>query len=1122
MGKFTPCKGSNECLSCGSNDGRCKSFDPWLFCMSDVINPPQGYRFVGRSSNGSWNKYAPGDDHPDPQTRETWRLQAETIKREHERQEAIKRSRALSVQQRHELFSKLLAELRLHPEDRADLHRRGLTDSQIQEWGVVSVVPWQKLKSTYPKNLAGIGRDGQSLQTSGDGYAWPIHNADGLIVGIQYRLRNPSDGGRFRWFAGEGRHHLPNGETPLSIFGESSDRVYLVEGTGVKPLIASHRLGGLIVGASGGQFASSPEQLKAVCDGRSPFLVPDSGSPFNRNIMGQYRRLAAELPNLQVMWWGQWDKGLDIDDVDLLRLMSAQILSWAEFEAIAKLEAYRRKSEEIKRALCSLTREPDERRNERYLSTIHLPVPGTITAVSSPCNTAKTTQLKGIVAQHRELYSSAKEFMIGYRNGLLRQTGSDKQDKETGKVKGLAIALVHDLDRQGIKISLKNAMRVALCVDSILRINLEDIPKNSLIILDEVDATLKHLLMGGTLRDKHAEVMQHFRAVLRTVLERNGSIIALEDGLNDLPLQFLEDATGVRPYLILNEHQADQWKVVLGKSGSSGFVKEILNSLKNGDRLCVACTSQEFAEKLEMVALRAMPELKVLRVDSETAETPWVKTFQEDPDEYLFQHQIQLLIYTPTMESGVSIEKYDFNAVYGYFVHLEDRAQFQLLNRYRKPVPRNILCSEFASADDGHGCNPETVIKDWEMASRRTAAIAQVKASLDQDLADEPSSDRALQRVEAFKKLSNEDAKFWNTWIARYQARANGSQARMCDRLAEVLRARGHHVSITGGWGICKGTAAELREAKQTIHQRKASALADADPKDMTVDEAYQILNNPTSNKADRLAARKRLLQERLPGDALDAQFLQDVVISERSRFLRSTTLLWLTEHPEVAAHIDRQSFKSQLDKPFIVHKRLTHYRAKTETLVLTGIKALTDGREYREDDELVQEIKRNALKARHDIWRFLGLNVNEGQTAITICNKLLKKLGFKAEDLRQEGPRGKRVRIYSVRPTDEMKADPNFIDWDSYRQRIFAAQELKYAEFLKPAQQEEPSPVHTISNSTLVSNKIVCTDSETLPDPLLLEIKEARQMLAIASDPETRALILSYLSPQAREAIAS
>ena len=144
----------------------------------------------------------------------------------------------------------------------------------------------------------------------------------------------------------------------------------------------------------------------------------------------------------------------DIDEASEAELASAQLLTWAEFEALARQAAYRAETERIQKALNSLTHPIRQELNQRYLSGIEAPQTGEILAISSACNTGKTTQLKGFVTNWRSQHPNGLILMIGGRNALLMQTG-----QKTG------IPHIQELERwypNGLRFALQQERAIAL------------------------------------------------------------------------------------------------------------------------------------------------------------------------------------------------------------------------------------------------------------------------------------------------------------------------------------------------------------------------------------------------------------------------------------------------------------------------------------------------------------------------------------------------------------------------------------------------------------------------------------------------------------------------------------
>lgn len=122
--------------------------------------------------------------------------------------------------------------------------------------------------------------------------------------------------------------------------GDFNYELNFVEGF-LKPAVAVARYGGLWLGAAGGHFTGPLDQLKSILDNfRRAELVlnPDSGALTNPHIIGQYHRLntfvASTGRTLHIRWWGQTNKGSDVDEISLDRFLQAQVIGWEQFWAI--------------------------------------------------------------------------------------------------------------------------------------------------------------------------------------------------------------------------------------------------------------------------------------------------------------------------------------------------------------------------------------------------------------------------------------------------------------------------------------------------------------------------------------------------------------------------------------------------------------------------------------------------------------------------------------------------------------------------------------------------------------------------------------------------------------------
>ena len=370
MSNFLRLKGNCPVCNGARKDCRQSKLTGLVHCLHSEANPPDYIFFsLDKQGFGMWAEKAAAEA-ASQQQREEWRQQRQLERQQRLDAERHQRSQLLSEPDRDREIRKLLAQLDLWPRHRENLRQRGLSDEQIQVGMFRSVGQRQKLETEISHRLAGVNIDGRSLTNYQAGLLCPIWNPQRQIIGWQLRLDN-ADNGKYRWptSVSEKRPngptaHLTNGELPITCCrpslplicshpsGEPQNKgPLLVEGI-LKPQITAQLSGRITIGAAGGNFASSREQVKATLAelkaekpemaGQPLTLCPDAGAIANKNVMRQYQEtynLSKKLGyELRVAWWNQISK----DDLDIDDLLAAgrdneiEIITWAEFKAIAR------------------------------------------------------------------------------------------------------------------------------------------------------------------------------------------------------------------------------------------------------------------------------------------------------------------------------------------------------------------------------------------------------------------------------------------------------------------------------------------------------------------------------------------------------------------------------------------------------------------------------------------------------------------------------------------------------------------------------------------------------------------------------------------------------------------
>ena len=897
-----------------------------------------------------------------------------------------------------------------------------------------------------------------NARSSAKGRMIPITTAEGLIVGSQVITPDGK-----RWYSAGTNHLKETGELPLTVVYPQAPRAGMIahtESTLDKPRLASYRLNLVTIGSS--NIGSQPKDLaRSIATIKAEYgwdtvthvLMADGGAVINKGVLANYRKLAEQLEalgeTLVIGWWGQYTKADgDIDEID--PETNIRHLTPKEFFKIADKELRKAEDRKLYETLTKLGYKPDQKRDETYLSPLPLPRAGSTMFVSSGCGTGKTEQLPPIIDTWLRIKPDGKIIDITHRNSI--KDGHQRRLKISEYKVGFGQN----------EAALNNQQKVSICLDSLLRLNLDEIPAGSLVILDEVEAILNHLARGGTLGGNIAKVQAHFAALLDRVQSTGGAVIGLEDSITDLAINGLLDLTG-RKYpheLIVNTREKFNWDVSIGGGSIGGYLLGIIERLKAGERVIVPTSSRYFGEALERLAIEELPELEefIVRIDSKTA--PDLHTLLRDPNAWLTANPTRLLILSPTVESGFSIDAGHFDRRMAYFVNLGTRSQIQLLHRDRDNIPTDIYIRD-------RGAEAGNSPRDYKKLLKVRAQTANLTAF-----------SYGHGRI-----ILNRVGTVFNILDAQFTARDTLSANHLSDYLEADLTARGHKITKVD-WGTDDNLADKYKDARFAILVDENKILADADGTSIRPEQAIAMLHSSGVRFEERQKAIKCLLHRDLPGAQLTEEFLLEAITKNRGLYRRQCELSWMMSKPDLAAILDREIFKSQLDSPHLIYSRAPKNRQKVDLLspIVPHMEDLASGRNYQENDPAVVAIVTHALKLGYDFWRLFGLNIrpesidSKGRrqnSAIATVNKIIKKLGYNT-DYKRVGDKGSQVYVYFVTNAN-----------CPHRQTIYQALEVKYQEFLESGSQAE---VVTVSNKDDLYIETVTTvstsDTKSSPPP--------------------------------------
>ncbi len=258
-----------------------------------------------------------------------------------------------------------------------------------------------------------------------------------------------------------------------------------------------------------------------------------------------------------------------------------------------------------------------------------------------------------------------------------------------------------------------DAVNIALVIDSLAKINTKKF-KGAYVFIDEVVQTLEHFMIGETCAFKRQTILESLKNLAKIIIENGGKFVIADADLNGTTLRFFSGLLGDEtPYLIQNTYCEPSYKCWL----SNGFIAttprgraikcpaDILSTViakaLNGERIFICCTGQKEESKWGSITIEALllrfGIKSVIRIDSDTIKDPSHLAFKAANKINEICDNYQIIIATPTLGTGVSIENQKkFDLVCGIFtgVGSPDGARQFLMRLRDKSVERLIYCAD--------------------------------------------------------------------------------------------------------------------------------------------------------------------------------------------------------------------------------------------------------------------------------------------------------------------------------------------------------------------------------------------------------------------------------------------
>jgi hypothetical protein len=298
----------------------------------------------------------------------------------------------------------------------------------------------------------------------------------------------------------------------------------------------------------------------------------------------------------------------------------------------------------------------------------------------------------------------------------------------------LGLTYIEDADRgAGYFLDKQHnpTLRIGFCWDSVLAIPLDRYPSGSFdLILDEADQGLKHLISGATCNHDGKRPILLQRAL--ELIKRAKRVILASATLSKRELALVRAIRGEDDpvWILENTYQANRYPYTFctgqrGVAGSQSLslhsaIAAMVQAIEQGKPILVATDQRKMCKQIAVIGQSlGLSDAEILRFDQETSGNPDQQLFAENPDQFLAENKIKLLVHSPSLTSGVSIEGDHFDRVFGFFKGQTSSPDdcLQALHRYRKPVERIIYASHYGRSDSGGATSGKAYQKELETLS---------------------------------------------------------------------------------------------------------------------------------------------------------------------------------------------------------------------------------------------------------------------------------------------------------------------------------------------------------------------------------------------------------------------
>ena len=643
---------------------------------------------------------------------------------------------------------------------------------------------------------------------------------------------------------------------------------------------------------------------------------------------------------------------------------------------------------------------PDLIINERYIpQSLEVPESAKIIGIKAPKGSGKTEWIsekispalskgdRSLVLTHRVQLGRelANRFGVNYRSELAKS--------EDGSLLGYC-----------------------LCIDSLHpKANPKFNPldwENATIIIDEAEQVFWHLLNSPTCEQYRVKIIDCLRELFRIVVSTGGKIYLSDADLSMNAISYVRSLIGysLPTYILENTYKFPLKRNLYLFEGNDpvSLIQELEIAINSGQKVICHTDGQKHksnwgTRNLEYYLKKKYPNIKILRIDSESVSDRTHPAYgcMGNLDQILSQYD--LVICSPVIETGVSIDVNHFDAVFAISHGVQSVDSFaQTLARVRADIPRYIWTSGHSPNRIGNGSTDlKQLLAGEHFKAKNTIRILQSVG---------------LREIPEFSFLEDGEkySPSLNLW-GKNAIKINLEGKNYRELLMKKLENEGYKITLIepGDKESIEALKDEIKSASDENYSEHKEAVLNAD----TISNSeYNSLKEKRELSEGERSQLKRARIERTYGINLTDELITK---DDDGWYPQIRLHYFLTVGNQFLGDRDKKKLDDSLEngegkvfKPDINRSLLS---AKIKLLKLLNVEQFFDPeKEFTRDNlaDWLDRLKSPAIIAQ--IKSILGFSLSMDDNPICFAQRLLGALGLKLSYVaHRRFPDGNRHRVY-------------------------------------------------------------------------------------------------------------